>query len=395
MGSHHPRSGGCQQTGAGVPGLLLGDGASSIHDARHLGSFGIAVSIGLLYVAWRPARTFGILPIVTALAVTMLVNATFDIVNGRVSTFGEAHHVLEFSGLVLVWMLAGRPAPRRLKPLMDLSHPPTDYATSNRLEDNIMIPHRILGAAAIFLAGLAVASPAWAQVDPDPTDAQAGSDVSVGFTVEHGCDGSPTVQLDMRLPDGISDPLAEPPSGWTRRVEDNVVTFEGGPLPGDQELTFRVRMILPAVPDTTIYFPFVQRCEVGEIRWIDIPTDGSGEELDEPAPAMRLFGPTATTPPATTTPLATTTSIEPTTARPTTTMLQTATMQPTTMGVTPATVTPATTPTIDGSPSDLPPGAAGEVGDGGSGGLLALVLAIAGIACIAGIVTIQSRRSRR
>ena len=106
-----------------APGVILGDGASSIHDARHLGSFGVAVSIGLLYVAWRPARAFGILPIVTALAVTMLVSAAIDVVHGRVSTFGEAHHVLEFSGLVLVWMLAGRPAPRPLKPLVDPSHP--------------------------------------------------------------------------------------------------------------------------------------------------------------------------------------------------------------------------------------------------------------------------------
>jgi predicted anti-sigma-YlaC factor YlaD len=106
-----------------VPGLLLGEGAASIHDARHLGSFGVAVSIGLLYVAWRPARAFGILPIVTALALTMIVSAMIDVVRGRVSSFGEAHHVLEFSGLVLVWMLAGRPAPRPLKPLVDPSHP--------------------------------------------------------------------------------------------------------------------------------------------------------------------------------------------------------------------------------------------------------------------------------
>lgn len=85
-----------------APGLVLGDGAAAVHDARHLGSFGVAVSIGLLYVAWRPARAFGILPIVTALALTMLVSATIDVVHGRVTSFGEAHHVLEFSGLVLV-----------------------------------------------------------------------------------------------------------------------------------------------------------------------------------------------------------------------------------------------------------------------------------------------------
>jgi hypothetical protein len=38
----------------------------------------------------------------------------------------------------------------------------------------------------------------FAHIDPDPQEAPAGSVRSVGFTVEHGCDGSATVQLDMR-----------------------------------------------------------------------------------------------------------------------------------------------------------------------------------------------------
>ena len=63
------------------------------------------------------------------------------------------------------------------------------------------------------------------------------------------------------------------------------MTFAGGPLADDVEGTFSVTMTLPPTPDTTIYFPFVQRCEVGEIRWIQIPTE-PGDELDEPAPAM-------------------------------------------------------------------------------------------------------------
>lgn len=108
---------------AGKGVILLGQGAASIHDSRHIGSFGGGISIGLLYVAWRPARAYGILPIVASLALTMFMTATIDIANGRVSPLGESHHVIEISGLVLVWMLAGRPAPRRLKPILDPSHP--------------------------------------------------------------------------------------------------------------------------------------------------------------------------------------------------------------------------------------------------------------------------------
>ena len=109
----------------------------------------------------------------------------------------------------------------------------------------------VLTAATVVLS---FASPVLAHVDPDPEEAQAGSQLSVGFTVQHGCDGSPTVQLDMRLPEGVTGAQPEPPEGWTGTVESDVITFTGGPLPDDQELTFRVLMTLPPTPDTTIYF---------------------------------------------------------------------------------------------------------------------------------------------
>ena len=250
-----------------------------------------------------------------------------------------------------------------------------------------MNPHRLVGAATIILAGLAVASPALAHIDPDPTEAQAGSDVSVGFTVQHGCDGSPTVQLDMRLPDGVSSPTAEPPDGWTGQVDGNVDTFEGGPLPDDQELTFRVRMILPATPDTTIYFPFVQRCEVGEIRWIDIPSDGSGADLDEPAPAMQLVGPVATTQPAPAT------TVAPTTPTATATTVGSSS---TTVTASPTTTTPSTTPRpTNPATSDMAVGDDSSDGQGGSSGTVVFVVSIAAVAVVAAIVLVQSRRSRR
>jgi uncharacterized protein YcnI len=245
-----------------------------------------------------------------------------------------------------------------------------------------MSPQRFIGAAVTALAILAVASPALAHIDPDPTDAQAGSEVSVGFTVQHGCDGSPTRQLDMRLPDGVSNPVAEPPTGWTGGLDGNVVTFQGGPLPDEQELTFRVRMILPPTPDTTIYFPFVQRCEVGEIRWIDIPRDGSDTELDEPAPAMQLVGPVATAQPAPPTTTASTTAPSPpSTAAPPTVSSTTITVGPTT-----AAELAATSPA---SPD------VGEVDDGGSLGTLFFVVSVAAVVVVGALAVRQSRRSRR
>lgn len=162
-----------------------------------------------------------------------------------------------------------------------------------------MIRRFVLSAAAATAAVLTIGGVVSAHIDPDPAEAQAGSRLTVGFTVEHGCEGSPTVQLDMRLPEGVTDPTTEPIDGWDGSIEtvdgEVIVTFAGGPLADDVEGTFSVTMTLPPTPDTTIYFPFVQRCEVGEIRWIGIPTE-PGEELDEPAPAMALIGPVATVP---------------------------------------------------------------------------------------------------
>lgn len=244
----------------------------------------------------------------------------------------------------------------------------------------MMTTPRILGAAVAAFAVLSVASPVLAHIDPDPTDAQAGSEVSVGFTVEHGCEGSPTERLDMRLPDGVAGAVAEPPSGWTGQIEDNIVSFIGGPLPDDEELTFRVRLILPPTPDTTIYFPFVQRCEVGEIRWIDIPRDASDTELDEPVPAMQLFGPVATAQPT------------PTTSAPSTTAPPAAS---TTVASTSTTVGSTTVPEVDTAPSVPASIDSGEVDDGGSLGSLFFVLSIAAVALMGALAVRQARRSRR
>ena len=200
------------------------------------------------------------------------------------------------------------------------------------LYDLIAMIRRILPlSAGSALAALAIASPAVAHIDPDPTEAQAGSTLSVAFTVEHGCDGSRTIQLDMRLPEGVTEASPDPIEGWEGSIDADVVTFVGGPLPDDEEGTFSVTMTLPPTPDTTIFFPFVQRCEVGEIRWIAIPTGTAGDEPEEPAPAMALTGPVATTtaPPATTAP----SSIAPSsTAAPTTTAAAATTVAPTVPG---------------------------------------------------------------
>ena len=90
-----------------APALLLGeDSGATVHVARELGSFDVALAVGLLVAAWQPARAWGLLPVIAALGLVMAGTAVVDVVRGTASGFGEAHHVLDLAGLVLLWLVA-------------------------------------------------------------------------------------------------------------------------------------------------------------------------------------------------------------------------------------------------------------------------------------------------
>jgi predicted anti-sigma-YlaC factor YlaD len=99
-----------------APALLGDDPGASVHVARELGAFDIALAVGLLVAAWQPARAWGLLPVVGALALVMGGTAILDVVRGTASSLGEAHHVLDLAGVALLWAVAreaGTTAPRR------------------------------------------------------------------------------------------------------------------------------------------------------------------------------------------------------------------------------------------------------------------------------------------
>ncbi len=170
--------------------------------------------------------------------------------------------------------------------------------------------------------------PAGAHVEPTSATGEAGRRVDVGFVPTHGCGTAPTVGIDIQLPDDVVDPLPQDLDGWTTSVDDRVVTWDGGPLPDGDELTFSVDVLLPDAPGTTLFFPTIQRCPDGEaLAWIQQPGDGTDQSY--PAPAIAVVdatGPPGTTalPPTTTAATTSTTAadptIAPTTAAPTTTV---------------------------------------------------------------------------
>ena len=247
-----------------------------------------------------------------------------------------------------------------------------------------MIRRVALFAATLSLGAVAFGATVRAHIAPDPTEAQAGDTVTVGFTVEHGCDGSPTVEIEMRLADGITDATPEPLDGWDESIDQDddgsvIVAFTGGSLAPDAEGTFEITMTLPPTPDTTIYFPFVQHCEVGEIRWIGIP-DEPGDELDEPAPAMDLVGPTVTTV-TTTTP-------------PTTEPATTSATPDTTIEATPATTEARSTPTtIEAVSATSVP--ASDDSDGSSDtGTIIFIISVIAVFLVGGAAWLAARRAR-
>lgn len=100
-----------------VPELLLGDGGDAAgHVARELGSFDVALAVGLLVAAWQPARAWGLLPLAAALVLFIGFSTVLDLVDGTTSGSGEVHHLLDVAGVALLWVVAreaGATVPRR------------------------------------------------------------------------------------------------------------------------------------------------------------------------------------------------------------------------------------------------------------------------------------------
>jgi predicted anti-sigma-YlaC factor YlaD len=90
-----------------LPALLGLDSGPADHQGRHLGTFGVALGVGLLWAAIRPERAIGLVPLAVALAAATLAGAAVDVGVGRVGVVTEATHLLELVGVGLLWFLSG------------------------------------------------------------------------------------------------------------------------------------------------------------------------------------------------------------------------------------------------------------------------------------------------
>ncbi len=157
-------------------------------------------------------------------------------------------------------------------------------------------------AAVVFLSATYGAS---AHVTLETQQAVAGSTYKAVIRVSHGCDGSATTRIRVRIPEGVIAVKPQPKPGWEltttvgklpqpydaghgRTVTEGVieVSWAGGKLADDHYDEFVLRAQLPSRPGV-LYFPIVQDCEKGVHRWIEIPA--SGKTLDDyKEPAARL-----------------------------------------------------------------------------------------------------------
>ncbi|BDZ41995.1 hypothetical protein GCM10025865_12940 [Paraoerskovia sediminicola] len=143
----------------------------------------------------------------------------------------------------------------------------------------------LTGAAAAVLVALG-ATAASAHVTITASTTGAGSTAVLTLEVPHGCDGSPTTQVAVRVPAEVTDVTASDVGRWSvQQTEDGLRYTADEPLTDGEhdEIEFSVR--LPDEVGATLVFPVVQECEVGQAAWTEVSDhDGGEDQLDRPAP---------------------------------------------------------------------------------------------------------------
>lgn len=161
---------------------------------------------------------------------------------------------------------------------------------------------------AFCLAGAAALSPAPAAAHVSLEQPEAGADMAYKavFRIGHGCEGSATHTVGVRLPPGFAGakpmpkpgwsvevrkaPLAEPYESHGQRVTEDVVEVTWRALTRDAWLAdahfdeFVLRGQTPRQPGD-LWFKVQQLCEKGRWDWAEIPQPGAPRPK---APAVLL-----------------------------------------------------------------------------------------------------------
>jgi uncharacterized protein YcnI len=152
-----------------------------------------------------------------------------------------------------------------------------------------------------------------AHVTLETRQAPVGASYKAVLRVPHGCDGSATTAIRVRIPAGVIGVKPMPKPGWKldvvtgkyakpftlrgAKMSEGVaeIAWSGGSLADAyyDEFVFTSTLSEELESGQTIYFPVVQECEKGVHRWIEIPaSEGAAEDHSvgpEPAPGLKLL----------------------------------------------------------------------------------------------------------
>jgi uncharacterized protein YcnI len=167
-----------------------------------------------------------------------------------------------------------------------------------------MVRILVIGALALL------STPALAHITLEAREARVGASYKAVLRVGHGCEGTATIAIRVRIPDGLIAVKPMPKPGWTletksgpygktynhfhnAKLSEGVIeiSWSGGKLADAHydEFVFTSFVSRDLAPGKTLYFPTVQECEKGVHRWIEIPAEGKSEEPGEPAPGVKLI----------------------------------------------------------------------------------------------------------
>jgi uncharacterized protein (TIGR03382 family) len=145
----------------------------------------------------------------------------------------------------------------------------------------------LTGLAAAGIVTLGTTS-AMAHVTITPSTTAAGATAELRVEIPHGCVGSATTAISIRMPEGVSDVTASDTDRWAVDEATDALTWTTDePLPDAEhaEVEFSVR--LPDDDGATLVFPVIQQCEQGEAAWTEVAEHGEGHDgLERPAPVL-------------------------------------------------------------------------------------------------------------
>jgi periplasmic copper chaperone A len=169
-----------------------------------------------------------------------------------------------------------------------------------------------LRGVAGLLCLLTACGTASAHVALEAKQAKVAAGYKAVFGVPHGCEGQPTTEVSIDIPEGIIGVKPMPKPGWTLALQKGPyartykfhhgetksegvkrVTWSGGSLPDEffDQFVLSTFVAGELEPGATIYFPVTQKCASVEQRWSEVPAEGQdAHSLAHPAPQLMLVG---------------------------------------------------------------------------------------------------------